>query len=272
MIKIKAHSILFAAALLLFSFNIHAQKLSKTAHIEWSAVNGANGYIIEIRQNDRIIVKKRVESNYYDARLSHGVYELRLSVLDSKKKIASRTSWRPLTIQSMKIVGNRYQYIAIGWAYVTLLPEWHDLLLDTSKTFHLYYNYELPIIKEFSFFSVEALLEYEDFDNREKSNKIEKTMSIWTFGPGLCFFHRFNPYLEATFHFDTGLAWSTLETDDRGTTGKMTSVDFFTLYALGIRGSYKYGFIEHGIDFKTVWYEEEKLREIRPFIRAGYRF
>jgi hypothetical protein len=256
---------------LFFSLSGYAQDtgVTRTARLAWSPINGASYYLIEIKKDDQIIISHKTTESHYEAVLTHGVYKFRISVFDQKKIIASRTSWRTLVIKSMSIVQEKYQYVALGWSYITVLPSWNELILNTNRNISLYYGYDLPQINGMA---VEGIFEWEGFPNRAQNDEVERAISAWSLAPGISLYNRMNKYVTAAFHFDVGLALSRLDVNDRGQENSYYSVDPLTLLGFGLRGEYSYGFIEHGIEFKQIWYSGSGLFELRPYIRAGARF
>lgn len=264
-------TILLAILVLGFSAALTAQdqpKIQNKARLEWSNIEAASGYIIEIRQGGTRIVKAETKNNYYDAALPHGVYQFRVSVLNKKGEIETRTGWETVKVQSWNIVGKKYQYLSFGWSYNVLIPKWNETVSPTPLALHLHYEYQLP----FDFFAVEADLEWEDYDNVGNEDEVNREMYVISFSPGICMYTRVSEYIDALFHLDTGLSYTNLDLDDRGDKSTVNSLDFFAMSSFGLRLVYDMYYIEHGIGYKQIFYKNENFRELRPFIRAGIRF
>jgi hypothetical protein len=256
------------AALPMQLFAQTTPKIQKKAKIEWERIDAASGYIIEIRQGGTKIIESRTKNNYYEADLSHGVYQFRISVLDKNNQVAVRTNWKTVKVQSWSIVGEKYQFIALGWNYNIIVPKWNELVEPSLVAFHLFYEYETPI----DFLGVGGLIEFEEYDNIENSGEVSRDISLWSFSPGVTFYSKLSEYFDGLFHFHTGLSYATLNIDDRGTKGTYNSLDFLLQISLGLRIAYDMYFIEHGIGYKEIYFQSEPFREARPYIRAGVRF
>ncbi|MFW6364993.1 MAG: hypothetical protein ACOC2H_00805 [Spirochaetota bacterium] len=243
--------------------------IRQKARLEWSNIEAASGYIIEIRQGGTRILKAETSNNFYEANLPHGVYQFRVSVLNKENKIEARTGWKTVKVQSWSIVGRKYQFVGAGWSYNTLLPYWNERVTYSPLNGHLFYEYELP---QLNFLGIEGIVEYETFNNIKKSNEVKRDLAVWSFAPGLCFYTKMSEYFDGLFHIDGGLTYTTMSIDDRGDKTTVTSVDFFAAGSLGIRFTYDMYFLEHGIGYKQIFYRNEPFREFRPYIRAGLRF
>lgn len=243
-------------------------KIQNKVRLEWEEIEAASGYIIEIRQGGTRLIKQETKNNYYDANLSHGVYQFRVSVLNKQKEIEVRTGWETVKVQSWSLVGKKYQYISFGWSYNILIPSWNETVQPAPLALHLHYEYQLP----FDFFAVEADLEFEDYDNIENSDEVDREMYIISFSPGIAMYTSVSKYFDALFHLDGGLTYTGLEVNDRGETSNYQSLDFFAMTSFGLRFMYDMYYFEHGIGYKQIFYKNEPFREFRPFIRAGIRF
>lgn len=56
-----------------------------TGFIEWRAIPAANGYRIEIKSDEKVIIETNVNENIYHVDLPKGKYEFRIGVLNFLK-------------------------------------------------------------------------------------------------------------------------------------------------------------------------------------------
>lgn len=80
----------------LFLFSQETQK--ESTRIEWESVEGANLYLLEIRQGDTVIHTIETEMSYIPLFLSPGSYTIRISVVNKFNKVSSQGNWSPLVV------------------------------------------------------------------------------------------------------------------------------------------------------------------------------
>lgn len=66
--------------------------------IEWQAVEGADHYIIEIRQNNNLVLETRSDNPWMPLFLPPGEYLFQVKVINTFGKTASASEWSPLRI------------------------------------------------------------------------------------------------------------------------------------------------------------------------------
>ena len=71
--------------------------------IEWEAVEGADHYSIEFRQNGELVLETRSNKPSLPLFLPAGNYEFRVKVINTFGKIASESEWSPLKITAPSI-------------------------------------------------------------------------------------------------------------------------------------------------------------------------
>ena len=110
--KILIASIL--SLIVLFTIELLAEK--DTGFIEWRAIPAANGYRIEIKSEEKVIIETNVNENIYHVDLPKGKYEFRIGVLNFFKKPVVWSYWNPLRviISQQPILDTERQEMAIG--------------------------------------------------------------------------------------------------------------------------------------------------------------
>lgn len=94
---IKKFSILSLLSLIIFfSLELFAKK--DTGFIEWRAISAANGYRVEIKSDNKVIIETNVTENIYYVDLPKGKYEFRIGVLNFFKKPVVWSYWNPLRV------------------------------------------------------------------------------------------------------------------------------------------------------------------------------
>ena len=84
---------LFLILFLFTVFNAGAQN-----RIEWKEVAGADHYLIEIKQNDKIIIKTGSDVPYLPLFLPPGEYYFKIKAINTFGKISSESEWKKLKI------------------------------------------------------------------------------------------------------------------------------------------------------------------------------
>lgn len=110
--KILIASIL--SLIVLFTIELLAEK--DTGFIEWRAIPAANGYRIEIKSEEKVIIETNVNENIYHVDLPKGKYEFRIGVLNFFKKPVVWSYWNPLRVivSQQPILDTERQEMAIG--------------------------------------------------------------------------------------------------------------------------------------------------------------
>ena len=94
---VKNISLLICISLVLaFTLELFAKK--DTGFIEWRSIPAANGYRVEIKSENKIILETNVAENIYYVDLPKGKYEFRIGVLNVFKKPVVWSYWNPLRV------------------------------------------------------------------------------------------------------------------------------------------------------------------------------
>lgn len=92
----KISLLLCISLLIVFTIEILAKK--NTGFIEWRSISAANGYRVEIKSENKIIVETNVTENIYYVDLPKGKYEFRIGILNLFKKPVVWSYWNPLRV------------------------------------------------------------------------------------------------------------------------------------------------------------------------------
>ena len=80
-----------------------AAPLFSQDRIEWVAVEGADHYQVEIRQNDALVLETRSDEAWLPLFLPAGEYRFQVRVINTFGKVASESRWSALTIRAPEI-------------------------------------------------------------------------------------------------------------------------------------------------------------------------
>ncbi len=97
-------------------FTIELLAKKDTGFIEWRAIPAANGYRLEIKSENKIILETNVNENIYYVDLPKGKYEFRIAVLNFFKKPVVWSYWNPLRviISQIPVLDSERQELNIG--------------------------------------------------------------------------------------------------------------------------------------------------------------
>ncbi len=106
---------LIASSLAIF-YTIELLAKKNTGFIEWRAIPAANGYRVEIKSENKVIIETNVTENIYYVDLPKGKYEFRIAVLNFFKKPVVWSYWNPLRviISQQPVLNSDRQELAIG--------------------------------------------------------------------------------------------------------------------------------------------------------------
>lgn len=89
-----------AAVIILLAAAFTAAAETRQVRVEWGAVKGARGYIVEIRnQEGRELFKGNVKNSYTAVELAPGTYRIRITALNVFMKPGSSSGWSTLTVK-----------------------------------------------------------------------------------------------------------------------------------------------------------------------------
>lgn len=110
----KSFSLILIFCAILYTIELLAKK--DTGFIEWRAIPASNGYRVEIKSEDKVIIQTNVNENIYYVDLPKGKYEFRIAVLNLFKKPVVWSYWNPLRviISQTPILNSDRQELAIG--------------------------------------------------------------------------------------------------------------------------------------------------------------
>lgn len=90
-------------SLLLINFLMAVSFLTGQNRIEWEPVRGADHYLVEIRGNGRLILETRSDGPGLPQFLPKGIYQLRVSAVNSFGEVVSRSEKITLTISAPEV-------------------------------------------------------------------------------------------------------------------------------------------------------------------------
>jgi hypothetical protein len=97
-------------------FTIELLAKKDTGFIEWRAIPAANGYRVEIKTEDKVIIETNVNEHIYYVDLPKGKYEFRIAVLNFFKKPVVWSYWNPLRVivSQVPVLDSERQELNIG--------------------------------------------------------------------------------------------------------------------------------------------------------------
>ena len=95
--------LVFAIAFVLLPGLLRAQEDARTLTINWRAVPGASGYLVQIKnESDEVLIEERVRATSYSFQLPPGNYFHRLAALNRFDSPGAFSAWQPLRIREAR--------------------------------------------------------------------------------------------------------------------------------------------------------------------------
>ncbi len=246
--------------------------------ITWESVQGAGGYLVELRKDNVVILSEITKKTFYEidvnvVSLEPGDYKLRISSLDKNNEIASDSPWLNVEVKRARevappVIPKQY-FVGLGLPVNFVFGSW-DSILSASlfQGINLYGSYYTPI----QFLGAACQIDVLYFGSKSTANKVNSRLLLSSLDVGAFYHNNFNLPVEFIAGLNLGLVLSSITIDDNGKTTNLKTIDPAIMPEISVRYTYEYFFIEPVISMKNIFYYEKTFTSFRAVIRAGAAF
>jgi hypothetical protein len=282
-----------AIVLALFSAELPADQESKgkkTYRLNWEEVEGAIRYQIQIKERETIVLDKQVESNSASFAITPGKYRIRIGAINKFEKVGRWSAWEEITVAESEyydqfVRGRNLLGLGIkvsaGISYFQLQPEWNSVYQNSSVGLAVNVAYPLGHLPPFSSFGILRYtgLEIETnrvtFPGKDDPDRIQSDLTSTFTGGNIYFMTNLSLPVNLLIHVGTGIVYTQQEyekLDGSGKTAVLTSQDPYYKVGLSLEFSpFPSYFLDGGVDYYLVRYQDENLKSLRYYCLVGVR-
>ncbi len=265
-------------------------KGKKTYRLNWNEIEGAIRYQIQIEDRGTIVLDKQVDSNSATFAITPGKYRIRIGAINKFQKVGSWSAWEDITVAE-SVYYDRFSRgrdllglgikLSAGISYFQLQPEWNAVYQNSSAGIAVNVAYPLGHLPPFSSIGVLRYtgLEIETnrvtFPGKDDPNRIQSDLSSTFTGGNIYFMTNLQLPVNLLIHVGTGIVYTQQEyekLDGSGKTAVLTSRDPYYKVGLSLEFSpFHSYFLDGGVDYYLVRYQDEDLKSLRYYCLVGVR-
>ena len=265
-------------------------KEKKTYRLNWEEVEGAIRYQIQIEDRGTIVLDKEVDSNSAAFAITPGKYRIRIGAINKFEKVGSWSAWEEITVAESEYY-DRFSRgrdlfglgikVSAGISYFQLQSAWNSVYQNSSIGLAVTVAYPLGHLSPFRSYGILRYtgLEIETnratFSGKDDPNRIQSDLNSTFTGANIYYMTNLQLPVNLLIHIGTGIVFTQQEyekLDGSGKTAVLTSQDPYYKVGLSLEFSpFRSYFLQGGVDYYLVRYQDEALKSLRYCCLVGVR-